>query len=72
MEQVSEEDVGRFSGIVDTIMTGNSVADLARSFARLPYPVCFQLTVENYTNQHLDTHQNKIHSGHVSSGVGDN
>jgi len=53
------------NAISGVISAGTSLSDTARAFATLDYVVCFQLTVENYTNQHLGTHENKIHSGSI-------
>jgi len=64
-EKADKFDIGNV--VAGGISFGNSVSNAARAFTTGDYTVVFELTVENYTNQHLATHQNKVHSGSISA-----
>jgi len=53
------------STIEGAIEAGTSIASVGSSFENYGFNVAFKLELENYSNDHLDIHQNKVLSGHV-------
>ena len=67
MDPKTEAAFAKGDAIAGVISLGASVSDTAQAFSSLPYSVCFNMSLENFTNQHLATYQNKITSGNTVS-----